>query len=426
MNEMNQDRRTFIRQSAVVAASLAAIPHLGYATSAKKIKVGLIGCGGRGTGAASQALAADPQVEITALADIFPDQLEHALTTLREIDAARVHVDDKNKFVGFDAYKKLINSGVDVVLLCSPPNFRPDHLEEAVKAGKHIFCEKPVAVDIPGIHRVSKAVELAKQKKLNIVCGFCFRYSTPNREIIKQVRAGSIGDVKGLSTFRYGGELTFKDRQPSWSDLEFQLRNWLFYTRYSGDMLVEQAIHSVDFMSWVMNDELPKLVTGTGGRQAKPWDKFGNVYDHYAVEYAYAGGLKSYHFSRQQNGTTSRNSVDVMGTQGQVDVKLMSSYEVLGEHPWKFTGRLNNMYQTQHDELFAAIRNGQVINDGDSMTKSTLLGIWGRTAAYTGKAITYDEIMNSQVVLGPHSDEFDWNMKVDQLPIPRPGLTTFG
>lgn len=415
------DRRNFLKSSGVLlGTSTLDLPTPSFEKK-KKIKVGLVGCGGRGTGAAFQALQADPDVELVALADIFPDQIETALSALKEGHKDKVNVAENRKYVGFDAYKKLINSDVDVVLLASPPCFRPDHLAEAVKKGRHIFCEKPMAVDIPGVHSVRESVKIAKDKKLNLVAGFCFRYATPNRELAKRIHAGDIGDIYALSTFRLGGELTEKVRQPNWSDLEYQLRNWFFYQRYSGDIIVEQTVHSLDFMSWMLGDRLPTKVSGTGGRQSKPWDKFGNVFDHFAVELDYGDGVKGFHFGRQQNGTQPRNSVEAKGTKGDMQVSILSSYAINGQNPWKFEGRPNNMYQTQHDELFAAIRNKEIINNGDFMADSTLLAIWAREAAYTGKVISMDEIINSTKTYGPKSDGYSWEMEIDKALIPRPG-----
>lgn len=418
------DRRNFIKNGGIIlGATSLDIPNSGFNLK-KKIKVGLIGCGGRGTGAAFQALTADPDVEIVALADIFPAQLETALASLSEAHKGRVNVPENRKYIGFDAYKNLIDSDVDVVLLTTPPSFRPDHLQEAVKKGKHIFCEKPMAVDVPGVHKVRQAVQLAKEKKLNVVSGFCFRYALPNRELAKLIHGGAIGDIYAISTFRLGGELTEKPRQADWTDLTYQLYNWFFYQRYSGDIIVEQTVHSIDFMHWILNRGLPKTVSGTGGRQSKPWDKYGNVFDHFANEFDYGDGVKGFHFGRQQNGTQPRNTVEAIGTKGNFNVSLLSSYQINGENPWKYTGKMDNMYQTEHDELFAAIRSNQVINDGEAMADSTLLGIWAREAAYTGKVISLEEIQNSTKTLGPDASGYSWEMEGDKALIPRPGLGT--
>jgi len=422
------NRRDFLRNGGLLLGATAVSNNLfaeNLVSKNKIIKVGLIGCGGRGTGAVFQALDADPDVVVTALADVFEDNLQNTLSALKEKYGKRVEVSEKNCFLGFDAYEKLIKSKkVDVVLLCTPPNFRPAHFALAVKEGKHVFCEKPVAVDVPGVHQVEEALQLAKQKKLCVVSGFCFRYSFPNREVVSRIRNGAVGDIKAISTFRHGGELTYRDRVPEWNDLAYQLRNWFYYQRYSGDMIVEQTIHSIDFMSWILDNVLPTSVTATGGRQSRPWNALGNVFDHFAVEYVYQEGFRAFHFGRQQNGTTPRNTVEVMGTKGYADVALNSSYEIFGEQPWRNTERLNNMYQTQHDELFKAIREKKMLID-DFMAKSTLLAIWGRVSAYSGRTISYDEIIHSKELLGPPVEDYHWDMSIDGLPIARPGHYTF-
>ena len=422
---MKYSRRNFIKTSGLVIGTLPFASMAETINQNKKIKVGLIGCGGRGTGALIQAMTADPDVIVTALADVFPEQLEQALKLAQKKDAARVDVPQNRQFLGFESYKKLIDSDVDVVLLCTPPNFRPDHMEYAVAKGKHIFCEKPVAVDIPGLKRVMESVHIAKEKKLNIVSGFCFRYLTPNREIMKRVQAGDIGDVRSVTTFRCGGENTIRPRLPEYNENQYQLRNWYYFQRYAGDLIIEQTVHSLDYMNWIMNNRLPHAVFATGGRQTWKWDALGNGYDHFAVEYDYGDGVKGIHFGRQQSGSDSRNSVEVLGTKGNVEVNLTRSFKIHGEKPFEFNGNSNNMYQTQHDELIAAIRNKSVINDGDSMVNSTLLAIWGKVSAYTGKRITLEQIMSSQEVLGPVSKDYSWEMPEDTLEIARPGMKSF-
>ena len=423
---MNFTRRHFLKSSGLM---LGTLPMASFANTFSiadtKIKVGLIGCGGRGLGALVQSMSADSNVQVTALADIFQDQIDQAFNVITKKDKNKVNVPKSKQFLGFDGYKKLIDSDVDIVLLCSPPNFRPDHLEYAVQAGKHVFCEKPVAVDIPGIKRVMESVKLAKTKNLNIVSGFCFRYSQPNREILNRVNSGAIGDIKSITTFRYGGELTLKPRQANWSDLEFELRNWYYFQRYASDLIVEQSIHSVDYMNWLMRNKLPKFVSATGGRQSRPWDSIGNTFDHFAVEFDYGNGVKGTHFARQQNGTESRNSVEVIGTSGNVDVNIMSNYTIHGSNPYTYTDQINNMYQTQHDELLQAIKSKNVINDGDFMVNSTLLAIWARLSAYTGKRLSYEQVMNSTEELGPHSDKYSWSMNPDTNKVARPGMKSF-
>lgn len=422
---MKYSRRNFIKTSGLVVGSLPLASIANSINLSTKIKVGLVGCGGRGVGALVQAMTADSNVVITALADVFPEQLEQAYKLALKKDAKRVDVPVERQFLGFESYKKLIDTDVDVVLLCSPPNFRPDHIEYAVAKGKHIFCEKPVAIDIPGLKRVMESVRIAKEKQLNIVSGFCFRYLTPNREIMSRVLNGAIGDVRSVTTFRCGGENTIKPRLAHHNDMQYQLKNWYYFQRYAADLIVEQTVHSIDYMNWIMGNKLPKSVFATGGRQTWKWDALGNGYDHFAVEYDYGDGIKGMHFGRQQSGTDSRNSVEVLGTKGHVDVNIMSSYKIIGENPYEFSGSSNNMYQTQHDELMAALRSKKVINDGEHMVNSTLLAIWGKVSAYTGKRISLEQIMSSKEILSPNSDEFSWDMPADNMEIARPGMKSF-
>lgn len=418
-------RRQFIKTTGIALGSAPFISFTNDFLNKKEIRVGLVGCGGRGTGAVTQSLLADPMVKVVALADVFQDKIDQTLKVINKVDSTRVDVPKERQFEGFDSYKKLTDSGVDLVLLCSPPNFRPDHIEYAVLAGKHMFCEKPVAVDIPGLKRVMESVKLSKKKNLNLVSGFCFRYSTPNREIMNRVQEGAIGDITSITTFRYGGELTTRPRQSGWSDFDYELRNWFNYQRYSGDLIVEQSVHSLDYMNWLMNNRLPNIVSGTGGRQSKPWDNEGNLFDHFAVEYDYGNGVKGMHFARQQNGTDFRNSVEALGTKGLLDVNIMSKYVINGQSPFVYEGTINNMYQTQHDELFQAIRTDKLLNDGDHMVNSTLLAIWGKVAAYTGKRITLEQIMDSKEVLGPDSSHYSKSMDLDSAEVAKPGLTKF-
>jgi len=421
-------RRAFIKKSGIVLLGSSLALHTDasaalFSSKKSQLKVGLIGCGGRGTGAAAQALAADPDVVITAMGDVFEDRLEGAYAALVKIGGDKVKVDKKNKFIGFDSYQKVIDSGVDVVLLTTPPAFRPEHLTAAVNAGKHIFCEKPVAVDAPGVRKVMAAAKLAKEKNLALVSGFCFRYDMPNRATFGEILNGGVGDIKTVSTYRNGGELWYKDRQPDWTEMTHQMRNWYYYNWLSGDFIVEQSVHSLDMMSWAMGDVLPVKATGSGGRQVRTDEKYGNIYDHFAVEFEYANGAKGFHFTRQQAATSHRNSVDVLGTDGNAIINIGTRYEILGKNNWKYEGKKNNMYQTQHDELFASIRNGKPLNDGEWMANSTMLAIWSRMVGYSGQTITWDQALNSEKHLGPNTEDYNWDLKVEMPPVAIPGVT---
>ena len=396
----------------------------GQIANSDTIKIGLIGCGGRGSGAARNCLSSDKNVMITAMADVFPDRLQSSLNGLKadkEI-GEKMKVEPQNCFSGLDAYKKLIDSDVDLVILATPPGFRPAHLQAAVAAGKHVFCEKPMAVDAPGVRSVLKSVEEAKKKNTALVAGFCWRYHYPKRETFKRIHGGQIGDIRAAYATYNTGTLSTKytgKRQPMWGDLEWQLRNWYNFCWLSGDHLVEQAVHSVDKLAWAMKDKPPVSCVAHGGRQIP---SFGNIYDHFSIVYDYDDGAKGFLFCRQQDGCANDNSDTYFGTKGTCRISGRGE-EITGEKNWRYSGPKNDMYQTEHDELVASIRAGKPINDGVWMTHSTLLAIMGRMAAYTGKVITWEQAMNSQEELMP--ENMEWDATIPVPPTPMPGKTKF-
>ena len=389
------------------------------------LKVGLIGCGGRGTGAANQAMNADSKAILTAMADIFPDRLEQSYNALKEENPEKLQVTEKHKFIGFDAYKKVLESDVDVVILATPPSFRPGHLEAAIEAGKHIFFEKPIAVDAPGIRRVIETAKKAKEKNLAMMSGFCWRYDFPKRETYKRVLDGAIGNVVSIYNTYNTGALWFKEREPNWSDFEYQMRNWLYYNWLSGDHIAEQAVHSLDLMQWAMGDQLPVRAVGTGGRQSRTEEQYGNIYDHFAIVYEYENGTKGFHFSRQQKGCARAYDISIQGDNGHCYIDVFRKHEITGPNAWTYEGDGNNMYQTEHDELFASIREGKPINDGIRAANSTMLAIWGRMVAYTGESLTWREAINSEEVLGPELNEYNWDLVWKMNEVAKPGITKF-
>ena len=420
-------RRSFLKKSgiAIIGTSLVN-PVSAFSTRGSKdsvLRVGLIGCGGRGTGATAQALQADPNVVLTAMGDVFQDRLDLAHQELLKIHPTKIKVDAAHKFIGFDAYLKVIASDVDVVILTTPPAFRPDHLIAATSAGKHVFCEKPVAVDMPGIHKVLEAAKIAKAKNLSLVSGFCFRHDYANQAVFGRVLKGDIGDIRAITTFRHGGEAWYFDRKPDWTQMTYEMRNWYYYNWLSGDFIVEQAVHSLDMMSWAMGDVMPISATGHGGRQSRVDPKYGNIYDHFSVEFTYPNGAKGYHFTRQQADTSHQNSVEVFGSEGTAMVQIGRQYDIKGKNNWSFEGERNDMFQTEHDELLKSIRNGMPMNDGVKMANSTMLAIWGRLVGYTGQTITLEEVLNSTEVLGPKIGEYDWDFVWKTPPIAIPGKT---
>lgn len=427
---LDVSRRSFIKNTGAAVIGGAVACNLGFSGEAfgagvnkGTLKVGLIGCGGRGTGATIQALTADPDVVLTAMGDVFPDRLEEAYNAITKVKPDKVKVPKRRQYIGFDAYQKVIDSNVDVVILTTPPAFRPGHLEAAVAGGKHVFCEKPVAVDAPGVRKVLAAAKAAKEKDLSLMSGFCFRRDYANMAAFGQVLDGAIGDVRTVTTFRYGGELWNKPRQPDWTDMVYKMRNWYYYDWLSGDFIVEQAVHSIDMMSWIMGDRLPVRAIGSGGRQRRVDDIYGNIYDHFAIEYEYADGAKGIHFCRQQAGTAGRNTVEAAGTLGDARFMIGREHVITGKNPWKYEGETNNMFQTEHDELFASIRSGKPVNDGEWMANSTMLAILGRMVGYSGQTITLEEALNSDVSIGPGLDEYNWDLVWKTQPVPVPGTT---
>jgi myo-inositol 2-dehydrogenase / D-chiro-inositol 1-dehydrogenase len=419
-------RRQFLKSSTAAAVTTAIAVHRTLAqsvhiTGSDLLRVGLIGCGGRGTGAAAQALAADKNVKLVAMGDAFKDRLQSSLGMLKEDKkiADKIDVPEDRCFVGFDAYKQVINSGVDVVLLAEPPHFRPQHLKAAVEAGKHVFAEKPVAVDAPGVRSVLATCEEARKKNLSIVSGLCLRYSYGFKETINRIHDGAIGDIRVLQANDYRGPIWVKPRQPEWSDMEWQMRNWYYFTWLSGDFNVEQHVHFLDVCAWVIGGEYPARAIGTGGRQVRTGPEYGNIYDHHSVVYEYANGVKLFSNCRQQAGCHNDMSCQVLGTKGTADISERQP-SISTDTRWRYRGPNNDIYQTEHDELFASIRSGKPINNGDYMAKSTLLAIMGRMATYTGQLITWEQSMNSKEDLTPQ--KYEWG-SLPTPPVALPGVT---
>lgn len=425
-------RRSFLKTSAV-AAGLAAVPHV-YAAGDDVIRVGLIGCGstrgGRGRGAAENCVSAGANVKLVAMGDLFRDNLEYTRKYLTgKLGEGKVDVPAERCFVGWDAYQKVIDSGVDLVILASPPGFRPQHFQAAVAAGKHIFAEKPVAVDGPGVRAVLKACEEAKAKRLSVVSGLCWRYDTGMREVMKRVHAGELGDILTLQCTYNTGALWNFPRQKDWSDMEWQVRNWLYFTWLSGDFNVEQHIHSLDKMAWAMKDEYPVKAVGVGGRQVRTSPDYGHIFDHHSVTYEFKSGAKLFSQCRQQEKCASDVSDHLWGTKGVCHIETSGRFTVKPHHAgvaWTYRKSKESgdpgMYQNEHNELIASIRNGTPINNGEYMTKSTLMAIMGRMATYTGQVITWEQALNSTEDLRPAKYEFG------SLPVPpvaQPGVTRF-
>jgi predicted dehydrogenase len=432
----HSSRRDFLKASAAVAgASLTAQLANVHAAGDDVIRVGLIGCGskrgGRGRGAAENCVNAGPNVKLVAMGDLFRDNLEYTRNDLgKRLGKDKMDVPEERCFVGWDAYQKVIHQGgVDLVILAAPPGFRPLHLREAVAAGKHVFAEKPVAVDAPGVRAVLKVCEEAKKKNLAVVSGLCWRYDHGMRATFGRVHEGAIGDILALQTTYNAGGLWHVDRKKDMTDMEWQVRNWLYFTWLSGDHNVEQHIHSLDKMAWVMKDEYPVKAVGVGGRQARTGPEFGHIFDHHSVVYEYANGVKCFSMCRQQDGCAKDVSDVVWGTKGVCHIDANRSIFTLKPRQgsaWRYRKaegeRDDGMYQNEHNELIAGIRSGKPINNGDYMTRSTLMAIMGRMATYTGQVITWEMALNSKEDLTPPRYELG---SLPTPPVAVPGVTKF-
>ncbi|MDQ6630239.1 MAG: Gfo/Idh/MocA family oxidoreductase [Verrucomicrobiota bacterium] len=431
MNTQNNkltSRREFLGTSSAIIGGALATPailsgNLFAAENHETLRVGLVGCGGRGTGAASEALSADKNVVLTAIGDAFGEKLQPALRELQKAHPDRVKVTPETSFTGLDAYQKVIDSGVDVVLLCSPPGFRPVHFKAVVDAGKHVFCEKPMATDAAGIRSVMATVKLAKEKNLSILAGYCWRYDYPRREFYKNIHAGAIGDIRAIYANYYTGPVKpmppASERPKEMGDLEWQVRNWYNFSWLSGDGLVEQACHSVDKIAWAMKDVPPLKAVAVGGRQTK--NNEGNIFDHMFVVYDFPNDVRAFLGQRQISHCHSENSDCVMGSEGVGKITGAAGPGIRGKQAWRYSGEQSDMYQNEHNEFFAGIRSGKLINNGDRMAQSTLMGIMGRMAAYTGQEVTWEQALSSKETLVP--EKLDWKMKLDIAPMPIPGVT---
>jgi myo-inositol 2-dehydrogenase / D-chiro-inositol 1-dehydrogenase len=430
-NPLNpSDRRDFLKATTgtLGAALVTGFPAIISAqTVTNAIKVGLVGCGGRGTGAASQALHADDYAELTAVADIDQSHVDKCLATLKRIGkiSDRVKVEQPSQFLGLDAYQKVLNSGIDVVLLATPPGFRPTQLAASVEAGKNIFCEKPVSTDGPGIRAVLSTVDKAKQKNLSLVAGFCWRYNNMIQDTVKQVEDGAIGKVVAYYATYYTNPVKpmppASERPAGMSDVEWQIRNWYNFVYLCGDSIVEQAVHSADKIAWVMHDEPPVSCVGVGGRVIPA--EGGNIYDHFEVNYIYPNGVRAFLANRQIEGCYNENSDYILGADGTCTIGRGPTPRIEGKTNWSWSGQKYDMYQREHDVLFASIRKSQPVNDGKRMATSTLLAMMGRMAAYTGQQITWDQALNSQEKLFP--DQLDWKGAHEVQKRAEPGITKF-
>ncbi len=420
-NPQGRSRRAFLQGTATAGAATL------LRAAGGEVKVGLVGCGGRGTGAAAQALQADDLAILTAVADVDQGRIARCLEQVegRHAGRGKVRVPKARQFLGLDAYQGVIDSGVDVVLLATPPGFRPSHLKACIDAGKHVFCEKPMAVDVPGVRSVMKSVRLAEERSLSLVAGFCWRYNNMIVEAMDRVLSGEIGEIVAYYATFYTNPVKpmppAYERPVGMSDVEWQIRNWYNFVWLSGDGIVEQSVHSADKIAWAMGDKPPESCVAVGGRQIPAHD--GNIFDHIEVNYLYPDGVRAFLGCRQIAGCHRENADYVLGTKGRLTIGRGLMPRIEGENPWVFRGKQRNMYQEEHDVLFRAIRRGEPVNDGVRMASSTQLAILGRMSAYTGEELAWEQGMQSTERHFPR--RLRWNMPHDVRPLARPGITKF-
>ncbi|QQL45393.1 Gfo/Idh/MocA family protein [Sulfuriroseicoccus oceanibius] len=421
-------RRHFLKLAGAGALALAAPAIVrAQASDDRVLKIGVVGCGGRGTGAVFNALKADPKVVLWAVADVFPEQVEASLERVNQRYAERVQVDAARKFIGLDSYLKMADSDVDVVLLASPPGFRPKHMEAMVEAGKHLFVEKPVAVDVAGVKSVLESAKRAKAKGLSVQHGLCWRFDAPVQEGYGKVIAGDFGRVVSV----YGTFLSTppKVHQPvdarpdGMGDVEWQIRNWMAYDWLSGGCLVEQGIHTADKLSWAMNNALPVAAVATGGRTAA--DDPGNTFDNYSVSYEFEGQRFGQVVSRQWNGTYGEITDRVFCTDATfVAPNRVMAMDPQGKRIWRAKAKRTNMYDETHVDLFSALREGRQIDHGEYVANMTMMALMGREAARTGQRITWEQMWNSEQKLGP--EKLDLDASFAPQPVAVPGTYELG
>ena len=419
-------RRDFVKRTSVATAGLSAglmaSGNFAYAAGTDKLRVGLIGCGGRGTGAARDAVVSSPNVEIYAMGDLFEDRLDQSKEALQGAIGEALNVSESRSFTGFDNDQAVIDTGVDMVIIASPPGFHPAQLRAAVAGGKHVFLEKPAAVDPVGVQSVIESGKAAEEKGLSIVAGTLYRRQPSFVEAVQRIHDGMIGDIVGAQAYYLTGPVWLRERKPGMSDMEWQCRNWYYFNWLSGDHIVEQFVHNLDVIHWVMQAH-PVQALGMGGRLQRVDPSFGHIYDHFSIEFEYEGGARVEAKCRQMEGCERLVTNRIVGTEGVAELHtkssriLMHGGEVLFEHPESS----DNAYVMEHTDLISSIREGKPINEARQVALSTLMGVLGRESAYTGSVVTWDEIAGLDLDLVPDQLAFG---SMPFPPVPQPGQTS--
>ena len=424
-------RRDFIKKSSILVAGAGVSGSLSVARSAHaqgsdEIKFGLVGCGGRGTKAAVQVMNTKGPTRLVAMADVFPDRLQASLRGIKGEHADKVDVPPERQFVGFDGYKQVLDEDIDIVLLTTPPHFRPMHFEAAVAAGKHVFFEKPLAVDAPGVRRILAAGEEAGQRGLAVAVGLQRHHEPRYIDTIARVKEGAIGNIIAARAYWNSTGVWVRERKPSQTEMEYQMRNWYYFNWICGDHIVEQHIHNLDVINWVL-DAYPVTAHGMGGRQIRTGIDHGQIYDHHSVEFTYANGVKLFSQCRHMDHTWSNVSEHVHGTEGSANL-IGNIYDTEGRETWKYGRGGGEGHQQEHHDLFASLRAGERPNETEYGAYSTMTAIMGRMATYSGKEVKWEDALNSAIDLSPAEYAWDADPPVmpdanGRYPIPVPGET---
>lgn len=407
-NKTTVSRREFLAAGAAATATMSTSPfiHATRSTPSTPVRIGLVGCGGRGTGAVADALNADPNVRLVAMADPFEDRIQLSLKTLRDpnlrggpLDQDRIEVTEETCFTGLDGYRKVLERDIDYVCLAAPPGFRPMHFEAAIKAGKHVFAEKPLGTDPVGVRKIRQSAQEAKEKGLSVVVGLNYRHSLYTEELLKRIHDGAIGTVLGGRAYRMHGGLWHRGSDPSWTPMEYQCRNWYYFCWLSGDQITEMAVHSMDFVNWVMGST-PLSAIGSGGRTLRTDPKYGDIWDHMSIDYEYPDDAHVILMVRQWDNCAGANGCFFTGTEGAFDMQ-----KITGKQPFSIPrGERDEMpaSQYEHWKLIDSIRKEKAINNAlEFAADSTLTTILGREAAYTGQRVTWEEMLTSDLDLAP-------------------------
>ncbi len=438
-------RRGFLQGSATAAAGATLLSGLNpiraaHVNNDETIRIGLIGCGGRGRGAAAQAMNTEGPTKLVAMADAFGDNLNSALNTLNRAHNDKIDVPEDRQFVGFDAYKKVLESDIDLVILATPPGFRPLHFEAAVNAGKHVFMEKPVAVDACGVRRVIDANDIAKSKNLAVAVGLQRHHEPIYIETIKRLQDGAIGRIVATRAYWNGGGVWVRPRKEEQSEMEYQMRNWYYFNWLCGDHITEQHIHNLDVINWLM-DGYPVSAQGQGGRQVRTGKEYGEIYDHHFVEFTYDNdGDRSVMLSQCRHIQKCWNRVSeyAHGANGSCNLADGQIFDAKGNLVWEYDRKdadgkrrkLHDGHQQEHHDLFAAIRRGERPNEAEYGAYSSMTSVLGRMATYSGKEISWHDALNSDLCISPVDEFSSFSDTPPVLPredmtyeIPTPGVT---